>query len=78
MFWRTRVQVERHPCCGKGIVGLRVELLVGIDSLLELLLAHIAPWTDSIADDLDVKVGHSAERGPEHALQENQEKDKPF
>jgi hypothetical protein len=55
-----------------------VELLVGIDSLLELLLAHIAPWTDSIADDLDVKVGHSAERGPEHALQENQEKDKPF
>jgi len=74
MLWRTRVQVERHPCRREGIVGVGMKLLVGIDSLLELLLAHITPWADSVADDLDVKLGHSAQRGPEHAIKRNKEK----
>lgn len=36
-----------------------MELLVCFDSLLELLLAHIAPRTDRVAHDLDVKLRHS-------------------
>jgi hypothetical protein len=52
-----------------------MKLLVGVDSLLELLLAHKTPRTDSVAHDLDVKLGHSAEGGPEHALEGRKERD---
>jgi hypothetical protein len=55
-----------------------VKLLVRIDSLLELLLAHITPRANSVADDLDVKIGHPAKRGPEHALKRIQGKTRFF
>lgn len=51
-----------------------MKLLVGVDSLLELLLAHKTPRTDSVAHNLDVKLGHSAEGGPKHALKRRKEK----
>lgn len=51
-----------------------MKLFVGVDSLLEFLLPHITPRADSVADDLDFKLGHSAERGPEHALQRGKER----
>jgi hypothetical protein len=39
---------------------------VGRDGLFKLLLADIAPGTHSVADYLDVELGHGAERWPEH------------
>ena len=51
-----------------------MKLFIRIDSLLELLLAHVTPWADSVADDLDVKLCHSAQCGPEHALKRNKER----
>ena len=51
-----------------------MKLLIGVDSLLELLFAYITPRADSVAHDLDVKVGHSAQRGPKHALKRTKEK----
>jgi hypothetical protein len=40
--------------------------LVSRNGFLELLLADIAPGTHSVADYLDVELGHGAERGTEH------------
>ena len=37
-----------------------MEFLVGGDSLLELLLAYITPRADSVADDLNLELRHSA------------------
>jgi hypothetical protein len=51
-----------------------MQLLVGGDSLLELLLAYIAPRADSVAHDFNVKLRHSAQSGPEHALEGSREK----
>jgi hypothetical protein len=50
-----------------------MKLLVGVNSLLELLLAYITPRADCVAHDLDVKIGHSAQRGPKHALKRTKE-----
>jgi hypothetical protein len=55
-----------------------MQLLVGGDSLLELLLAYIAPRADSVAHDFNVKLRHSAQSGPEHALEGSREKDQLF
>lgn len=53
-----------------------MKLLVCFDSLLEFLLAHIAPRTDRVTHDLDVKVRHSPQSGTEHAqMQEQKERE---
>jgi hypothetical protein len=51
-----------------------MEFLVGGDSLLELLLAYITPRADSVADDLNLELRHSAQCGPEHAIGRRREK----
>jgi len=40
---------------------------VGANSFLQLLLANVTPWTHSVADYFYVKLGHPAQRWPEHA-----------
>jgi hypothetical protein len=57
-FGRVRVEVEGHPGGGELVVGARVQLLVGADGLVELLLADVTPGAHGIADRDDLERGH--------------------
>lgn len=44
-----------------------MQLLVRLNCLFQLLFAHIAPGTDRVANDIDVELCHSAQRGSKHS-----------
>lgn len=46
IFWRGRVEVERKPGGGEGVLRVWVAGFVQGDASLEFVLADIALWTD--------------------------------
>jgi hypothetical protein len=60
-FGRVRVEVEGHPAGDEDVVsGARVQLLVGADRLVQLLLANVTPGAHRIADSDNLKRCHCA------------------
>ena len=58
-FGSIGVEIEGHEGGGK-LIAVAVTLPIFCDGLLELLLAHVAPGTDIVGDDLNVKLRHFA------------------
>ena len=61
-------QIIRLPSCRKGITRLRIAFLISLYGFIHLLFTNIAPWADSVADDLDIEVRHLAKTGAEHKM----------
>lgn len=59
-FGSIRIEIKRVPVGGECIGGIRVGGFVEGDGVFELGLPNVAPWADSVRDDGDVEVGHSA------------------
>ena len=63
---RVRVEIERVPDSGEGVIGILG--FVRSDCAIKTILAHIAPWAHSIGDDINLEVRHHADGGAERQI----------
>lgn len=54
----VRIEIEWFPCDVELIICVWIALLEDLDGFIKLLLADIAPGTDSVAHNLDIELCH--------------------